>query len=156
VRYTTVNLYQSVPTTCNQPVPIACNQHVPKFNLYQQKPTGTQPVYAASHICMRHVYTATNICIGPIYIATFIHLKKYRFFTFMNLKHFHPSRHLLSLSHQPVTYYYIQSITTKVHQLYTTQHVTTTYLINIINQIRSTHQDQSPRPLSTICAISPR
>jgi hypothetical protein len=36
------------------------------------------------------------------------------------------------------------------------QPITTTCLINLINQIRSTHQDQSPRQLSTICTISPR
>jgi hypothetical protein len=36
------------------------------------------------------------------------------------------------------------------------QTITTTFLINIINQIRSTHQDQPPRQLSTICTISPR
>jgi hypothetical protein len=57
------------------------------------------------------------------------------------------------------------------HQLYTscmcqlinylsqpcTQHVPQPKaLINFIIQIRSTHQDQSPRQLSTICTISPR
>jgi hypothetical protein len=45
VRYTIVNLYQTVPKTCNQPMPLTCNQHVPILNLYQQNPTCTQPVY---------------------------------------------------------------------------------------------------------------
>jgi hypothetical protein len=36
VRYTTVNLYQYVPTTYNQPVPITYNQHVPVVSMYQQ------------------------------------------------------------------------------------------------------------------------
>ena len=47
-----------------------------------------------------------------------------------------------------------------MHKTYTNnlskQLITTTCLINIINQIKSTHQDQSPSQLSTICTISPR
>jgi hypothetical protein len=35
------------------------------------------------------------------------------------------------------------------------QPITTTCLVNLINQIISPHQDQSPRQISTICTISP-
>jgi hypothetical protein len=42
------------------------------------------------------------------------------------------------------------------HNNLSKQPITTTCLINLINQIRSNHQDQSPRQLSTICTISPR
>jgi hypothetical protein len=41
------------------------------------------------------------------------------------------------------------------HNNLSKQPITKTCLINLINQIRSTHQDQSPRQLSTICTISP-
>jgi hypothetical protein len=54
--------------------------------------------------------------------------------------------------HQPCT----KPVQITCHNNLSKQPITTTCLINIINQIRSTHQDQSPRQLSTICTISPR
>jgi hypothetical protein len=42
------------------------------------------------------------------------------------------------------------------HNNLSKQPIKTTCLINLINQIRSTHQDQSLIKLSTICTISPR
>jgi hypothetical protein len=54
--------------------------------------------------------------------------------------------------HQPFT----KHVQITYHNNLSKQPITTAYLINLINQIRSTHQDQSPRPLSTICIISPR
>jgi hypothetical protein len=62
----------------------------------------------------------------------------------------------LNLYHQPMHQPCTKHVPTHVHQLCSTKPVTTTYLINLINQIRSTHQDQSPRQISTICIISPR
>jgi hypothetical protein len=49
-----------------------------------------------------------------------------------------------------------QTCTNNLSQNLSKQPITTTCLINLINQIISTHQDQSPRQLSTICTISPR
>jgi hypothetical protein len=54
--------------------------------------------------------------------------------------------------HQPCT----KPIQITYHNNLSKQPITTTCLINIIGQIISTHQDQSPRQLSTICTISPR
>ena len=54
--------------------------------------------------------------------------------------------------HQPCT----RPIQITCHNNLFKQPITTTCLINIINQIISTHQDQSPRQISTICTISPR
>jgi hypothetical protein len=54
--------------------------------------------------------------------------------------------------HQPCT----KPVQITCHNNLSKQPITTTSLINLINQIRSTHQDQSPRQLSTICTISPR
>jgi hypothetical protein len=54
--------------------------------------------------------------------------------------------------HQPCT----KPVQITCHNNLSKQPITTTCLINLINQIRSTHQDQSPRQLSTICTISPR
>jgi hypothetical protein len=59
--------------------------------------------------------------------------------------------------HQPCTktMYQHKCINYAQHNL-SQQLCLSTYLINLINQIRSIHQDQSPRQLSTICTISPR
>ena len=53
--------------------------------------------------------------------------------------------------HQPCT----KPVQITCHNKLSKQPITTTCLINIINQIRYTHQDQSPRQISTICTISP-
>ena len=54
--------------------------------------------------------------------------------------------------HQPCT----KPLQITYHNNLSKQPITTTCLINIINQIKYAHQDQSPRQLSTICTISPR
>jgi hypothetical protein len=54
--------------------------------------------------------------------------------------------------HQPCT----KPIQITCHNNLSKKPITTTCLINLINQIRSTHQHQSPRQLSTICSISLR
>jgi len=54
--------------------------------------------------------------------------------------------------HQPCT----KPVQITCHNNLSKKPITITYLINLINQIRSTHQDKSPRQLSTICTISPR
>jgi hypothetical protein len=54
-------MYQSVPTTCNQPMPLTYNQRIPVLSMYQQKPTGTWPLYDVAHVCMYPVYTATHV-----------------------------------------------------------------------------------------------
>ena len=61
--------------------------------------------------------------------------------------------------HQLVPQYIPSMSALTTHQTYmnnfSKQAITTTCLINIINQITYTHQYQSPRQLSTICTISP-
>jgi hypothetical protein len=54
--------------------------------------------------------------------------------------------------HQPRT----KPIQITCHNNLSKQPITTTCLINLINEIKSTHQDHSPRKLSTICTISPK
>jgi hypothetical protein len=49
--------------------------------------------------------------------------------------------------HQPCT----KPVQITVHNNMSKQPITTNCLINIINQIRSNHQDQSPRKLSKMC-----
>jgi hypothetical protein len=88
VSYTIVNLYQSVPTTCNQPVPITCDKSIPVINMYQQNPISTRPVYTATHVCTRYVYTASHVCTRPVYTATYVHLLRARFSTFLKLSLF--------------------------------------------------------------------
>jgi hypothetical protein len=70
--------------------------------------------------------------------------------------------------HKPCTNLYLNLYHKQVHQPcnkpvqitcqnnLSKQPITTTCLIYLINQIISTHQDQSPRQLSTVCTISPR
>jgi hypothetical protein len=53
--------------------------------------------------------------------------------------------------HQPCT----KPVQITYHKNLSKQPITTTRLINLINQIRSTHQDRSPRQISTIFTISP-
>jgi hypothetical protein len=98
VRYTTVNLYQSVPTTCNQPVPIACNQHVP---VSHHVPTNTNR-YVTCICCISRMYAPCLYCNLCMYV-TFLYCnlrtpsKKARVLTFLKLRPFLP------LSHQPAT-----------------------------------------------------
>ena len=54
--------------------------------------------------------------------------------------------------HQPCT----NLVQIKSHKNMSKQPITTSCFINHINQIISTHQDQSPRKISTIFTISPR
>jgi len=88
MRYTTVNLYQYVPTTYNQLVLITCNQHVPVIILYQKIPIGMRLVYVVDHVRMWHVYIVDCVCVWPIYNAACVHLHKDRFFTLLKLIHF--------------------------------------------------------------------
>ena len=62
MRYTTVQLYQLVPLTCNQPVQLPYNQSVIELNIYQQNTIGTRPVV------LQHVYVHALSIIQPAYV----------------------------------------------------------------------------------------
>jgi hypothetical protein len=62
MRYTTVQLYQSVLLTCIQPVQIPCNQYVPELNTYQKNTTGTRPVV------LQHAYIHALYVMQPAYV----------------------------------------------------------------------------------------
>jgi hypothetical protein len=70
VRYTTVQLYQSIPLTCSQPVQLPCNQSIPELNMYQQNKKGTRLVV------LHHAYVHALSVMQPTYIRdqTFMQL----------------------------------------------------------------------------------
>jgi hypothetical protein len=53
--------------------------------------------------------------------------------------------------HQPCT----KPVQITCHNNLSKKHITKAYLIHIINQIKSSHQDQSPRHLSKMCINQP-
>jgi hypothetical protein len=65
VRYTTIRLYQSVPTTCNQPVPKACNQYCTRSHPI---PTNTNR-YMTCICCISHMYVPCLYCSLRMYVA---------------------------------------------------------------------------------------
>jgi hypothetical protein len=154
VRYTTVNLYQSVPTTCNQPVPIACNQPVPEVHPI---PTNTNMyttcICCSSHMYMHPVYTASCICMWPVYTAAYVHLQKARFFTFLKLRHFVASVTSTCNLSQPVPInLYYQPCTSITHTTCTitgasTMH-NTSYHHNLSHQPHQPNQIYSPRSIT--------
>jgi hypothetical protein len=72
MRYTTLQLYQSVPLTCIQPVQLPCNQYVPELNMYQQNTTGTrlavlQNAYVHALSIMQPMYVRDQTVMQPAY-----------------------------------------------------------------------------------------
>jgi hypothetical protein len=78
--------------------------------------------------------------------------------TYNNLYHktYNHSIPITSKQHVPVHQPCTKRVQITYHNNLSKQPITTICLINLINQIISTHQDQSPRKLLTICTISPR
>ena len=62
MRYTIVQLYQSVPLTCIQPVQLPCNQYVSKLNMYQQNTTCMRLVV------LQHAYVHTLYVMNTVYV----------------------------------------------------------------------------------------
>ena len=98
--------------------------HQPCTNLYQTTCTINK--------CINHAPTYTSTCTMNKCINHVPNL-------YLNLYH--------EQVHQPCT----KPIQITCHTNMSKQPITTTCLINLINQIISTHQDQSPRQLSNMC-----
>jgi hypothetical protein len=135
--YTTINLYQSVPTTCNQPAPITCDQPVPVI-INKITCRYVTCIYCNMRMYMTCLYYSLCMYMS-FYTAACIHLQKARVFTFLKLKPFvasvtstcnlsqpvpinmYQSTYTINHVHQSLT----QPVPSQVHQLCTSQYLIT-------------------------------